>query len=833
MTQQAKITHSKRWWDVWIAIFTMGAIFTVATRLTSTEWTKDFYILLYLSLIAGVAGLALGFSQFPPWLTAIFSALYGAFSIAWLLGTTVEIEMTWRERIIFHIGWRLRIAIEQFSAGQTITDSILFTTIMAVLLWIIASSAAFTLMRQGSTWLSIIPLGLTLFVVGHFDQDLTRNTRALLAFLFFALLIVGRATFLGYRKKWRQEGIQTTGITQTNFSKTLVIVVIATLVIAWIIPTTPAFANQNTDLFKSLRDQWDNFAERIADIFVVDNTTTSTTTSLFSDSMDLGRSASLGEDIVFIVTADTKPPTGYRHYWRVRSYDHYDNARWSTSLDLTEKELNPEGFDIQYPDWDLGRPSAYTFTSFISTIDYVYFTGKPMWVSRSVAALTQSLPDFKEDLIALNSDSALYAGETYHLISRISIPSAQALRDSSTDYPDWLDAYLQIPADLSPDVFKLSSQITSGYDNPYDSTFAVTRYLRSNIEYAYSIPAPPTGIEPIEWFLFQSKTGFCNYYATAQVLMLRSLGIPARIAVGYAQGDHEPQTNTYTVRKLDLHAWPEVYFMNYGWVSFEPTQSQRDIFFYTREQTVDESSPIDYPDYYQMRDFTEEELAAMMGEVMESDSGEVADPFQGPSEELTDSAEELTAMMGEEMESDSGEVADPARGPSEEMIDLAEQPVMENAGKPFNKRLFALSLLAILLIMVILLRYPDHFNLNIDPLPILIERSLDKREKKVPKWLRRWSYVARMSSAEKAYQKLGQSIKIMGSRLHPSQTPTERALTLLNLLPTAKRPIQEILIQYHLDQFSTHRVSVIRAQRAGRLVRNLAVQARLRKLLHL
>jgi transglutaminase-like putative cysteine protease len=78
----------------------------------------------------------------------------------------------------------------------------------------------------------------------------------------------------------------------------------------------------------------------------------------------------------------------------------------------------------------------------------------------------------------------------------------------------------------------------------------------------------------MEWFLFDEQTGFCNYYATAQVLMLRSLGIPARFVVGYAQGEYDPQTKTYTVRKKDSHAWPEVYFIDYGWMPFEPTVDQ-------------------------------------------------------------------------------------------------------------------------------------------------------------------------------------------------------------------------------------------------------------------
>jgi len=70
------------------------------------------------------------------------------------------------------------------------------------------------------------------------------------------------------------------------------------------------------------------------------------------------------------------------------------------------------------------------------------------------------------------------------------------------------------------------------------------------------------------------KQGFCNYYATAEVILLRSVGIPARLAVGYAQGDNVDDPLLYTVRQRDAHAWPEVYFPGVGWVEFEPTASQ-------------------------------------------------------------------------------------------------------------------------------------------------------------------------------------------------------------------------------------------------------------------
>jgi len=78
----------------------------------------------------------------------------------------------------------------------------------------------------------------------------------------------------------------------------------------------------------------------------------------------------------------------------------------------------------------------------------------------------------------------------------------------------------------------------------------------------------------VDYFLFDVKQGYCDYYASAMVMMLRSIGIPARFVAGYAPGDYNSQTSAYVVLEQNAHAWVEVFFPSYGWVQFEPTASQ-------------------------------------------------------------------------------------------------------------------------------------------------------------------------------------------------------------------------------------------------------------------
>jgi hypothetical protein len=164
------------------------------------------------------------------------------------------------------------------------------------------------------------------------------------------------------------------------------------------------------------------------------------------------------------------------------------------------------------------------------------------------------------------------AGTAYQVVSSITLADEDSLRAAGTDYPAWVvPRYLQVPRTLPGRVKDLAEQITAGRDTPYDKAIAVESYLR-NIPYNQEIDAPPAGHDGVDYFLFDAKQGYCDYYASAMVMLLRSAGVPARYVQGYSQGDFD--NGAYHVRGVHAHAWPEVYFPGYGWIEFEPTASQ-------------------------------------------------------------------------------------------------------------------------------------------------------------------------------------------------------------------------------------------------------------------
>jgi transglutaminase-like putative cysteine protease len=785
MTVKIENVRISRWWDGWIAVAAIALTSMVAGRLWATDWTSDLYILVYVMFFAGLTGLALGYSHFSPYLAMLFSTVYGVFIIGWLFGTTVEMEMTWRDRILNYLGWRLRIAIGQFSAGETVYDPLLFLMIMALLLWVLGSAAAFILIRKGSVWPAVLPLGLTLLIIGHYDQDMILNSRFLLSFLFFTLLIIGRMTFLRYRKKWHQEGINTTAETQADLTKTLLILCAALVIFAWLLPVTPQQITRYSALWERLTAPLDNLGDQISDIFVPDPDQTSTRTTVFGETLGLGSGTPISEEIVFTVNVTVEPPAGYRNYWRARSYDIYSDGDWSTSPGLSERLLFPDEFDLQYPEWEGGEIAAYNITNNVNRMVNLYATGLPIGVSRPVQAVTQPIAESQEDLIALIADPVLSAGEMVEVETLVRLPSISELRSASTDYPDWLERYVQLPDDFSGQIADLAVEITDGLDNPYDQAYAITRYLRINIEYSRTLPPIPPGADPLEWFLFEGQQGFCNYYASAQVLMLRSLGIPARMSVGYAQGEFDDEMDSFIVRKRNSHAWPEVYFVDYGWVIFEPTVSEPAFILPAGSPGSDEDlGTFPPPDLPQM-DLPPEDMSATELPPMEADG-------------------------------------------------LEETSQRRFFGVEGIRIMWVMLILFVvgLLVTLIILNRPSAFKIDIDPLPALLEAQLIKWGKPVPDWLRNWRYRALMSVPESAYRQLSRAITWLGHPLNLAETPAERAQTLAKLLPEAEQPAQDIVNEYYLDKFSDHIINEERAKNAARLIFKLTLQHRLWQITH-
>ena len=184
-------------------------------------------------------------------------------------------------------------------------------------------------------------------------------------------------------------------------------------------------------------------------------------------------------------------------------------------------------------------------------------------------------------ITAWTQQSPLTQGENYQAISLISAATAQEL--SAVQFPSDNSAllsalgqsYVQTPADLNsfPIVQSTLKQWIQGSTNTYSKIKAIESHLSDRTQFAYSVQNPPvpTNVDAAAWLL-QTQRGYCTYYATTMVVMVRMLGIPARIVNGFTQGSLENQnTHTWVVNGTDAHSWVQVYFPDYGWINFDPT----------------------------------------------------------------------------------------------------------------------------------------------------------------------------------------------------------------------------------------------------------------------
>jgi transglutaminase-like putative cysteine protease len=192
-------------------------------------------------------------------------------------------------------------------------------------------------------------------------------------------------------------------------------------------------------------------------------------------------------------------------------------------------------------------------------VPYQFYTGADKSYSTSLHALNRS-----------------QAAGTYTVTSLISVADKQTLRKVAPTYSDYIKSkYLQLPSTLPPRVKALAHQIMDSIPDAYDRAEALETFLRSP-PYSYSaqVKATPPGRDPVDYFIFDLKQDFCEYFASAMVVMLREEGIPARLVEGFTTGAFDTASNAFVVREQDAHAWVEAYFPQYGWIEFEPTPSQ-------------------------------------------------------------------------------------------------------------------------------------------------------------------------------------------------------------------------------------------------------------------
>jgi protein-glutamine gamma-glutamyltransferase len=319
----------------------------------------------------------------------------------------------------------------------------------------------------------------------------------------------------------------------------------------------------------------------------------------FSDNVALGQIGEIKQNpaVVMRIKIDGDPGRAADMHWRGIVLTNFTGNGWTTpSQNQKEVEPNESGeyiFDLPKHTADRSNLLHYTVLMEPIATDAIFvappvqsLVGKfgmdGMPTRHAGASRTFLLPAggmanrgfiYRDRTDSLFNPTRNNTKMRYEGIARLSLATPMDLRNASKEVgPEIGGDYLQLPPQVDPRIRALAASITAKQTNDYDKAAEMRRYLIAHYSYTLNLTGP-TGKspDPLAYFLFTSKAGHCEYFATAMTVMLRAVGVPARYVTGFLPGEYNDVGGDYIIRGSDAHAWVEVYFEGYGWITFDPT----------------------------------------------------------------------------------------------------------------------------------------------------------------------------------------------------------------------------------------------------------------------
>ncbi|MFZ5902338.1 MAG: transglutaminase domain-containing protein [Chloroflexota bacterium] len=730
----------------------LAAILTASARLVATDWAPFLYFTETMALLGVLLGLGLGMSRFSRRAVGWLGFAYTAVLLPWQMTAASGRGLPLAERLAA-LGERLGAALWLLFQREPVEDTILFLAFVTFGFWLVGLYSGYGLARHGSYLAAALPAGTATVIIQVYDSAAPLRLWFLAVYAFISLILLGRMNLLKNRESWDRRKVFQMPDAHQEFTNGALIGAAVIVLISWSLPLSIASFESAARGWRNLTRPFDTLRENLNNAVEgldAPGGRAAGSGDFYGETLPLGRGTPLSDQIVF--TAHPLDEVDVpRFYWRGRAYDHYENGRWdNTSAVSTEYTSLAE--DLPIP--DLGARTQARFTFQVDKRQSLLYTAaQPVWVDQGGSLLSSPVNAGEQDIFAFFASPALEHRDTYESRAALANPSVQELRAAGSGYPAWIaERYLQLPDDLSPRIPELAAEIAAGQETPYDRAAAITAWLRREIEYEAVLAAPPQGSDPLAWMLFEYKKGFCFYYATAEIMMLRSLGIPARMAVGFSEGELDEERNLYTVRRLDYHAWPEVYFPGIGWVEFEPTASQRAL-----------QRPL------------------------------------GPRPVSTGAANVPTPQSEALLDEETLTEQDRARD---------EEGVTAAVPTPLPRWVWAVSGLTLVVILWIL----DRRIGWVGRVPVYIESRVESAGGRAPRWISAWAAWTRLAPIERAFQAVNLSLRWLGEPAPSHATPRERAERLVRLMPRARAEVQKLTGRHEAALFAREAVSVSAAR---------------------
>jgi transglutaminase-like putative cysteine protease len=555
----------------WMSVVLLGImVLSLCWAVQSAGWLDQMEFLIPVGIWALLLGLGLGVSRLSVAVTIPIAAVVGAGIILWSIGGEYHPELDQLRRLdaMRAVGFDAALSAYRFGSIQ---QAIVMALGFGVLTWATAYTASFVVYRRHHVLDAILLIGA--FLVLNLVATVRELFFYLVLFALASLLLWLRASLTERRTAWQTRRVTENLDVPASIMRSGVIFTAISIGLAWVL-TTVAVAAPLTTAVRSLDQLWLDFATEASSFLQGLNSSGARPVSAgFGGSMTVGPSWTTSDEPVLRLRAE-RP-----HYLAAVTYDHYTGRGWSATGTTTRSvEAEADVFPAFSPD----RPRAEEgFEVVTAQVEILIPQGRNLYTPgfpvRFFAPTLVTEPGGQPIFGGVEAAGSLNTGQMYDVTAVISHVTEAQLAAAELDYePEITSLYLDTTG-ISPRTVALAQEIAATVEpDPYHRADAIADFLRGeSFTYDTSVilPSDPT-VDMVDHFLFSpdGRRGFCVYYASAMVMMARSLGIPARLAVGFAPGDRV-EDGIYEVTQKSSHAWAELYFPGYGWQIFEATKS--------------------------------------------------------------------------------------------------------------------------------------------------------------------------------------------------------------------------------------------------------------------
>lgn len=581
----------------WSTALVLLLTFTVARSTVTVEWVDGIEVITFIALLGAILMSALALAGVRDAIALPVGAILAP--VAAGLGAWPQLHATHPRDVI---GLSLITSWwERITDGSAGSDPSFFLFLICLLLWITGAWLAWCVLRWRKPLLGLIP-GAAAFATNLLNVPKDQNGYTL-AMLVLTLALLLWTNYTSSIANAGRANVKLTGDARWDFWESGLVAMAALIVLGIMLPPLST-ADRTLDVESGMFSSWAQLQQRLSHPGFFGAGRTGSGVTGFTDEVKLSSPLAKTRDVVFTYTLVGTYSSKARYFRGVNDTMTVGGI-WRypgpNGLHETIPKNQVPNYQEQYQKQEVAGIDVLMRRPPTGFQDVLFYPGELYRIDRTTtASQVQIRPALANNNLysidRLASLSPATSSGNYAVTVEYSVASTVDLQAAGTDYPSWVEQYATLPQTsyrnpaVLAKIHNLALDIVSaaGAKTPYDMATAIENWLRDpkNFTYTLAPPRTPDGMDPIDFFLFTSRKGYCEYFATSMGDMLRSLGVPTRLVSGYGPGSFDQTTNQFVVRGEDAHTWVEVYFpapgpdkQPYGWIPFEPTADDQG--FYT------------------------------------------------------------------------------------------------------------------------------------------------------------------------------------------------------------------------------------------------------------